>query len=892
MDEAPGYSTGLASNPDSTFRVTDNVNAALKDVLSRPVLIGNFSWTTSAKFSKIFDPWQCFLSDSFIEDKIKRFRGLRGTMHVKFVVNGNAFHYGSMLCNYRPLPKIDAQADPIGPHFTSGPNVDMATLYEDIDCIPRSQMPHIYLDPTTSMGGVLVCPFVYPHNFIDLCSFDTFGAYSEQSLGQIEMYAISQLKYTNGTSEIDIQVFAWMEDVELTLPTNRTHKHIKVTSIPVQSGDEYGTGVISDTANSLSVAAGHLSSVPVIGPFARISSIALKLAGGVAKLFGYSRPVVITDIAPYKPVFTGNLVNTDSADTSTKLTYDSKQEVTIDPRVVGLSGVDEMTIRHIASRETFVSKCQWTSAIALGNCVICGSVEPHYMYNDASYQALTNDQFEFVRQYAVPIVQSSDSFAAYPFNRWRGTMRYRVQIVASAFHKGRLRFSWDPCGIYYVANDGTSKPIELQGYNTLYSTVIDLAEKRSFTIDIGWGQPDPYARQDTLLTNNSWRASPHAMTDEELSFANGQFAITVLNKLVAPEDAVADKTVDILIFKSCPDLEVADPTDSIVNLTTKNTKALYDKQSGSDAGMKDTSAGSHAPVSSGPDVVFGKPCQHGQIDNVYYGDPVASFRNILKRYTLSHVLVPGCNSNNSNNNPEGRFRRRYRLPNFPMAPGPDPKGNMPYSRTHHTAPATRVISNNLSNTTLLNWVSAGYLGYRGGLRWKFVTNTERDNNNDSSAILTVGRSSAHRQLNAYTLNNLINYSPGAEHSSANARRALKYNISGNAGMSITPCSVNPVVEVEMPFFQNQRFLPTRRKDNDQRARHDVCFEFPAPKVCNHEIKCYVSAGDDFSLFWYLGAPRVYLRPVYVNGSDGTELFDITPIPLGSNPDSTTGVVGG
>jgi hypothetical protein len=118
-------------------------------------------------------------------------------------------------------------------------------------------------------------------------------------------------------------------------------------STTMNSGDEYGKGIISAPASAIAKAAGMLEAIPMIAPYARATEMVATKVGQIAALFGYSRPAVISDIVLQKPSPTGNLANVDAADAVNRLTLDSKQELTIDSRTVGLDGSDQMTIDSI-----------------------------------------------------------------------------------------------------------------------------------------------------------------------------------------------------------------------------------------------------------------------------------------------------------------------------------------------------------------------------------------------------------------------------------------------------------------------------------------------------------------------------------------------------------------
>jgi hypothetical protein len=148
---------------------------------------------------------------------------------------------------------------------------------------------------------------------------------------------------------------------------------------------------------------------------------------------------------------TGNLANVDAPETVTKLTLDSKQETCVDSRTVGLDGGDQMTLKSIFTRESYLTQFGMspsdTSETLLWNCRVGPML---YRVNSTE------------------IHPTPMSMVSNMFDRWQGTIKYRFQIVKSAHHKGKLLVRWDPRAHGAVE------------YNTAYSRVIDIAEEDDF----------------------------------------------------------------------------------------------------------------------------------------------------------------------------------------------------------------------------------------------------------------------------------------------------------------------------------------------------------------------------------------------------------------------------
>jgi hypothetical protein len=330
------------SNPDPSFGIADSNDATLAQFFARPIKIASYEWLPGASFYQSIYPWQSFFENPRVINRISNFNLLRCKLNVKFLINGSSFHYGRLIASYWPLDLDDS--------FTT----DRAPISRDL--IFSSQRPHIYLDPTNSQGGTLSLPFVWYKNALSIPSQEW------RRMGSMTLRAMNLLKHANGgTDGVIISVFVWAEDVVLSIPTSVEPASLapQIGEYVPQTGDEYGNGVISKPAGVIAKVSGALSNIPGISAYARATEMAANAVSSIATMFGYSRPIVLADILPYKPTYVGNLANTNVPDTSQKLTLDAKQELTIDPRVVGLSSVDELSIKSIATREAYLTTFNW-----------------------------------------------------------------------------------------------------------------------------------------------------------------------------------------------------------------------------------------------------------------------------------------------------------------------------------------------------------------------------------------------------------------------------------------------------------------------------------------------------------------------------------------------------
>jgi len=155
VDGDTPWSYDITASPDETTQLAGFSDAQLGDFLSRPVKIKEYQWTPGVALSVArFNPWTEFFSNADVLDKINRYRNLRCNLRLKVLVNGNSFYYGRALLSYNPYTDFDQVT------------VNRAFIAQDL--IQASQKPHLLLDPTTSQGGEMLLPFLWPENYLDI----------------------------------------------------------------------------------------------------------------------------------------------------------------------------------------------------------------------------------------------------------------------------------------------------------------------------------------------------------------------------------------------------------------------------------------------------------------------------------------------------------------------------------------------------------------------------------------------------------------------------------------------------------------------------------------------------------------------------------------------------
>jgi hypothetical protein len=810
QEQDPGWTTTVASGSDDTMYLGANTDSSLGSFLGRPTRIGEYSWTVGSPFFRRFNPWELFLNDPRVAEKIANFELYRSRLHVKIVISGTGFHYGRSLVSYNPLVGFD--------------DLTVERNFLPQDLIGASQKPHFFLNPTNNSGGQLDLPFFWFKNYISLSNND------RQDMGEITIKSFNNLQHANfGDDPVVMTVYAWASDVVLTMPTSvttLTASNYTPQAGSLNSGDEYGKGIVSAPASAIAHAAGKLKDVPGIAPYARATQMIASGVGTLATNWGYSRPPIVTDIVQQKPSPAGNLSNTDAADAVMKLSLDSKQELTIDSRTVGLDGEDQMDISRFVQRESYLTQFAMNAAqqpdALLWNC----RVTPN-LYGVQSQE----------------IHPTPMSYMSQVFKQWQGTIKYRFQVVKSSFHKGKILIRWDP----------KSHPSTVQ-YNTVYSRVIDLAECDDFEITIGWGQAEPFLRCGTMDQTPPYSDSQRLLTDGMSTF-NGVLEVAVVNTLVCP---AIDSQIFFNVFVSaCDDMkfgEVATDKMKLYGLWPTPPEALsrneYSPQSGivDAAAMAGTSEGkTDAPTN--PDSITPIAPTSAVADqtmNVFFGESPTSIRDLNRRYVLHRTDVRAS--------PVGSNTRLLKIKDKGLGlwPGWDPEG----VDVEDSEPC------NITIPTFAQWFSPCYSGWRGGTRTKYMFGGNTDT---KPVVQRIGFDSGARYVEMDSSLTSVQQ--------ATKRLTFANGENSAGGAACTNIGINDTIEVEIPYYNGFRFSPARQPRADfangcHSAQVDTILYNPndsTPEVLDVSavVRSWKSVGEDFTFFFFTGCPIVYANEIFI-----------------------------
>jgi hypothetical protein len=795
--EVGGYMAAIDSG--SASDQTENMD--LVKFLSRPVRIATFTWNESdaVATSHTYNPWNLFFTDTRVQYKLNNFSFIQCKLKIKILINASPFYYGSMYCGYQPLPALTPSS------------IVSSTGTQQL--IPYSQRPCVWLSPQHNQGAEMELPFFYYKNWLNAQS-----ASDMTNMGQLTFLNYTALQSANGVTGdgVSIAVYAWAEDVKLSGPS----VGLATQSLEVQ-GDEYGKGPVSSVASAIASAAGYFKNIPVIGKFATATQMGASAVSSIAKLFGFTNVPVIADTQPFRPEPFPKMASTDIGFPIEKLTLDAKNELTIDPTAIGLKAEDEMAISSLVQRDSYLCTATWASSSAVDTILFASAVCP--MLQDQTAQATT------LTFYQTPMAWLSSMFL-----HWRGDIIFKFKVIASVYHKGRLRISFDPAGsntenIYTDANSA----------NVVFTEIVDLGDTNEVEMRIPFQQAYPFLLTQNYLTAPQWwstSSSPSFSGSPTLN--NGVITVRVQTILTSP---TASSSVSILVHvRAADNFELANPRD------LQNSASMFQVQSAESPSVSTV-------------VGTGLPNVNEQRNLVHFGERVLSLRQLLRRYTMVNLDHVGTSSNSNN-----LCIWQKIFTKLPPMYGFDPYGQ-------NSAKGLVVTASNFAfNFTQphpLNWVAPAFVAYRGSTNWTF--------NLDFGAPISHVRV-VRTPDSIHVLPNKLNQLAATTSSSDSVIAQTALNcLPGSSGSALVSQQTNAGLNVQLPMYTFTRFQSTAPSytmhpstvDGAQTDTYilEVACD-PASKNLNGGVLwTYCAAGTDFGLHFFLNVPSwILYNPITPN----------------------------
>ncbi len=786
--------------PDAVQDISEMDHIGVTDInafFSRPVRIYSNSWSNAAT-GAIISPWYEYLSNTTVLNKIKNYAYLRSKLHIKVVVNSSPFYYGALQLAYYPYA-LDQSCI----HFGINGFARTTKVPSGLRPYLQSTLPNIVLESASCKGGEMVLPFIYDRNFLDLrtaTGISRFGYLSFQELAPLTTAS-------SGTASAHIAIYAWMEDVILTGATNQT----------VLQADAYGTGPVSKPASVVAAIAGKLTNAPFIGPYARATTIAASAVGKIASMFGYSNVPLITPISHIRNAGIGNCASSEIGSHIEKLSYDPKNELSIDPRIVGAEQ-DDMQLSRITAREGIVSISTWLISSPADTSIWNSKVNPNFCAA-ATASSVTCT-------YLPPISHASQCFAF-----WRGDLIFRFKLIKTKYHKGRLRISWDTIG--QPSRTATE-------FVTSLTAIWDIADTDEFEFRVPYQNETAFLPTYPSLSPMNVDTSVNPIVSDD-GYSNGILSITVVNSLTAPID-VASATL-IAYVRAAENFELAGPKNPLAQGTESLNYSFLEPQSDSIT------------------VGFKKDNNEPDIYAVHFGEVIKSIKVLMYRTNLLYTMGGNAAAN---------YRSQISRPRLPPFYGYDVNG---ISIAKNQAGSV-TVNFNWVRTTPYHWFTPAFVFQRGSHNYRlYCWNTA----NSVTVTRVPYLSQTGVTNNNYRPTSTVDFDTtgrGLLVSNPTTQPA-------GAGTTVAISDVNPLVEFSLPLYSRYRAITNLPEsvnlppyswlynslalgtfsttEENARDGHNlegwVASAYSTSVDLKHDL--FHSVGIDFGLFFYKGCPALY-----------------------------------
>ncbi len=798
-DEVRGQDMDITAASEVYTNDGSGASITLGDFLKRPVRIWSDTWQESETKGTLigeFNPWYIFFNDSRIKNKMHNYSFLRCNLKLKIIINASPFYYGAAMATYCPLINFNGNTIPLS-----------ATTNQ---LIPYSQRPHVWLFPTNSQGGEMKLPFFWPYNWLRVGVASDFT-----DMGSIQIFSFTDLAQANGVTGtgISYQVFAWAEDVELAGATTGLAMQSGEVQLQLNAGDEYN-GPISGPASAVAAAAGTMTKTPVIGKFATAAQVGANAIAKISSLFGYTNLPNISATNAIRSVPFPHMASGEIGYPTEPLGVDPKIGLSVDPALAGLTTCDELDIQRFTSRESYLTSTNWAFTDSVDKILFYTGVSPSYMFNTEAISG--GKQVWFTPQ----------SYVAELFNCWRGDLIFRFRVIASQYHKGRLRISWDPTGD--ASNNIVSDASTITAVQTV---IIDIGKDNDVEFRVPYNQARGFLRTNSSKTTVKWSTASSPTWSHDDAEANGCLTVRVQNALTGP---TTTGTVTILVSVRGDNLEFANPGQTEVQKYTP-----FALQSGE---VIEEHLNGEAPSHFDAGAI-NEPLGTSYLVN--FGEKITSLRELVRRPVLHRVSWFADNNTNDKMIISEGFSK------LPLYPGYDPHGI-------HSFKGVVVTGSNFTfncvNYTPVAWLNHAFAAVRGGMTW--ILNVDAGAQQPS---IRVVRKPMNSNTTPFTVNT---YLGTVGTNSANAKFYLQAE-QGFGGFALTNQRTQDGISVFCPQYNNVKFISTKPGSVSYPTSNDSS-SFETFIVERSFTPKHTAAGVANSMWWYSAAGHDYLPLFFVN----------------------------
>lgn len=604
VGSAVSHDTGVITNTAGTVQTSQEVNPVffqkmptneLSDFLLRATYLTEYTLTgTDAPgFMDDFSPWELFLGNPYVQEKLANYTYIRGTLQVIAVVTVPGLAYGAYVLSALPQGRTTTTGVAPGLIFENCCQVDEYAI----------------IDLANSTNSVFQLAWIAETDYLNIRTGITPAETWSITLSCLVPVSTA---IAGGVTNASVRIYGnLMPDYQLVVPHFEGRRKLQANAAMKQYAPDVhaaiGEGRGSAMMGKVASVAEAASKLPIIGPFAETAGMAARGAEAILSYFGFTRQS--RELAPIPIVQNSvtNVAHCDGDDSGQGASLMFMNEVSIDPTLTGFGSEDCLATADLFPRWTIVKSFSWSPIDDAGEVLAEIPVTPSYNRFQGASEGLR-------------LQMTTAGYFGLPFEYWRGDMEYMIVIPVSKVHRGVLQVIWVPLDSSPVG-DVTNVSLNL---------IMDITTGSTKNLTVG------FAREIPFLHN---RIMHDSMTFPPVGASNGYLMFRVINSLSAP--SATAHTMVYVFARAKENMTFAMPRDEFLHVGLDTLPVMYNIQSQI---RLEGALGDDDPVE--PDVMTLVPSSGPYpSDKILFGEQVTSVRALLQKPSKLNTLSQNGSKN-------------------------------------------------------------------------------------------------------------------------------------------------------------------------------------------------------------------------------------------------------
>lgn len=391
----------------------------VKSWLARPFSVFSGTWSTASNLGDNIFSYQLaaiFGSNLMLINKLKGYKYIKCTHVIKLELNPTPFHAGCFQLQWHPFPAAE-----IATHMHRTP-------------ISASQLPNVTVTTADNSAQIKV-PWIYPEHAYNLTYPSTC-----YNWGSVVGKVYSPLATGTGSTTIGLNMFQWLEDVELfgIAPQSSRSKSINLPKkvIPSDKEKNNGEGPITRAFGLGEQVASSLASIPLFAPVCKPASWVFNTAARVSSLFGWSKPSLGEGGKNSLVTVTSDAYNNNANGTDNTFVITPSVDFSTTPsKMLTINNEDEMSIEFIATRWSYLTHFSFPASANINDNLWATDLNLSIFSLSQSVELAVGQNFHAYSM--TPLC-----YLANIYKFWRGDIEFKFVFVKTGYHSGQIKVNY------------------------------------------------------------------------------------------------------------------------------------------------------------------------------------------------------------------------------------------------------------------------------------------------------------------------------------------------------------------------------------------------------------------------------------------------------------------